>query len=143
MAATLDRLSGGRLLVNLVTGGDSEELAGDGLFLAHSKRYELSREFMTIYRETLQRSHDGESFDFEGEHLRVQGAKLLYPPIQRPYPPMFFGGSSEAAHELCAEQLDTYLTWVNRRPRWPRKSPTSGAVPQSMGARCSSASGCT
>ena len=111
MAATLDRLSGGRLLVNLVTGGDAEELAGDGLFLEHSKRYELSREFMTIYRETLRRSHDGEPFDFDGEHLKVQGAKLLYPPVQNPYPPMFFGGSSEEAHELCAEQLDTYLTW--------------------------------
>ena len=111
MAATLDRLSGGRLLVNLVTGGDAEELAGDGLFLAHSKRYELSREFLTIYRETLRRSHDGSSFDFEGEHLKVQGAKLLYPPLQNPYPPMFFGGSSDEAHELCAEQLDTYLTW--------------------------------
>ena len=111
MAATLDRLSGGRLLVNLVTGGDAEELAGDGLFLEHSKRYELSREFMTIYRETLRRSHDGAPFDFDGEHLKVQGAKLLYPPVQNPYPPMFFGGSSEEAHELCAEQLDTYLTW--------------------------------
>lgn len=111
MAATLDRMSGGRLLVNLVTGGDADELAGDGLFLAHDKRYELSREFMTIYRETLRRSHDGSAFDFEGEHLRVRGAKLLYPPLQNPYPPMFFGGSSEEAHELCAEQLDTYLTW--------------------------------
>jgi len=111
MAATFDRLSGGRLLVNLVTGGDAEELAGDGLFLEHAKRYELSREFMTIYRETLRRSHDGAPFDFDGEHLKVQGAKLLYPPVQNPYPPMFFGGSSEEAHELCAEQLDTYLTW--------------------------------
>ena len=26
-------------------------------------------------------------------------------------PPAFFGGSSEAAHELAAQQLDTYLTW--------------------------------
>jgi alkanesulfonate monooxygenase len=111
MAATLDRLSGGRLLVNLVTGGDSDELAGDGLFLEHSKRYELSREFMTIYRETLARSHEGDTFDFEGEHLRVKGAKLLYPPVSHPYPQMFFGGSSAEAHDLAAEQLDTYLTW--------------------------------
>ena len=111
MAATFDRLSGGRLLVNLVTGGDADELAGDGLFLEHSKRYELSREFLTIYRETLRRSHDGASFDFDGDHLQVKGAKLLYPPTLKPYPPIFFGGSSDEAHELCAEQLDTYLTW--------------------------------
>jgi alkanesulfonate monooxygenase len=111
MAATLDRLSGGRVLVNLVTGGDADELAGDGFFLDHEKRYEVSSEFMTIWRELLSRSHTGETFDFEGRHLKVQGGKLLYPPVQKPYPRAFFGGSSEAAHELAAQQLDTYLTW--------------------------------
>ena len=111
MAATLDRISGGRLLVNLVTGGDPEELEGDGLFLPHSERYELSREFLTIWREVLAKSHDGEAVDYDGKHLQVKGAKLLYPPINNPYPPVFFGGSSPEAHELAAEQLDTYLTW--------------------------------
>ena len=111
IAATFDRLSGGRLLVNLVTGGDAEELEGDGLFLPHAQRYELSTEFMTIWRETLARSHRGQPFDFEGSHLRVKGAKLLYPPVQAPYPKLFFGGSSPEAHELAAQQLDTYLTW--------------------------------
>jgi alkanesulfonate monooxygenase len=111
MAATLDRISGGRLLVNLVTGGDPEELEGDGLFLSHKDRYDLSKEFLTIWREILSRSHAGTSFDFDGRHLQVKGAKVLYPPGNRPYPPLFFGGSSEEAHELAAEQLDTYLTW--------------------------------
>ena len=111
MAATLDRLSGGRLLVNLVTGGDAEELAGDGQFLSHAERYEESAEFIRIWREVLARSHDGQSFDFDGKHLQVKGAKLLFPPPNRPWPPVFFGGSSEAAHELAAEQVDTYLTW--------------------------------
>ena len=111
MAATLDRLSGGRLLVNLVTGGDPDELAGDGLFLPHGERYALSREFLTIWRELLARSHEGARFDFEGEHLRVQGGQVLFPPVGRPHPPVFFGGSSEEAHELAAEQVDTYLTW--------------------------------
>jgi len=111
MAATFDRLSGGRLLVNLVTGGDREELEGDGLFLPHEQRYEQSSEFVHIWRELLARSHDGEALDFDGKHLRVKGSKVLYPPLNRPYPPIFFGGSSEEAHELAAQQLDTYLTW--------------------------------
>ncbi|MBG6082410.1 FMNH2-dependent alkanesulfonate monooxygenase [Rubrivivax gelatinosus] len=111
MAATLDRLSGGRLLVNLVTGGDAEELAGDGQFLSHAERYAESAEFIRIWREILSRSHGGEPLDFDGRYLRVRGAKLLFPPVQSPYPPVFFGGSSEAAHELAAEQVDTYLTW--------------------------------
>lgn len=111
MTATFDRLSGGRLLINLVTGGDRAELEGDGVFLDHGQRYAQSAEFIRIWREILARSHAGETFDFEGEHLQVKGAKLFFPPLQRPYPPIYFGGSSEAAHDLAAEQVDTYLTW--------------------------------
>lgn len=111
MASTFDRLSGGRVLVNLVTGGDQAELEGDGVYLDHAARYEQSAEFIRIWREIIARSHDGQSFDYEGKHLSVKGAKLLFPPTQKPYPPVWFGGSSEAAHELAAEQVDTYLTW--------------------------------
>ncbi|MFG6487248.1 FMNH2-dependent alkanesulfonate monooxygenase [Roseateles sp. BYS78W] len=111
MAATLDRLSGGRLLVNLVTGGDPDELAGDGQFLGHAERYEQSAEFIRIWRELLAKSHTGEPLDFDGDHLSVKGGKVLYPPINKPYPPVFFGGSSGPAHDLAAEQVDTYLTW--------------------------------
>ncbi|MET3177665.1 UNVERIFIED_ORG: alkanesulfonate monooxygenase [Variovorax guangxiensis] len=111
MAATFDRLSGGRLLVNLVTGGDQAELEGDGVYLDHASRYEQSAEFIRIWREIIARSHDGQAFDYEGTHLSVKGAKLLYPPVQKPYPPVWFGGSSAAAHDLAAEQVDAYLTW--------------------------------
>ncbi|MGO4151612.1 FMNH2-dependent alkanesulfonate monooxygenase [Cupriavidus sp. YAF13] len=111
MAATFDRLSGGRLLVNLVTGGDVSELEGDGLFLDHAERYEASAEFIRIWREVLAASHEGAELDYEGKHLKVKGAKVLFPPLQRPHPPVYFGGSSAAAHELAAEQVDTYLTW--------------------------------
>ncbi len=111
MAATFDRLSNGRLLVNLVTGGDQVELEGDGVFLDHASRYEQSAEFIRIWREILTRSHDGGTYDYDGKHLQVKGAKLLYPPLQKPYPQVYFGGSSSAAHDLAAEQVDTYLTW--------------------------------
>ncbi|SDL03798.1 alkanesulfonate monooxygenase [Pseudomonas delhiensis] len=107
MAATLDRLSGGRLLINVVTGGDPDENRGDGIHLSHAERYEVTDEFLRIWRRVLQ----GESVDFAGKHIQVENAKALYPPIQKPYPPLYFGGSSEAAHELAAEQLDVYLTW--------------------------------
>ncbi len=114
MAASFDRLSNGRLLINLVTGGDRAELEGDGVFLDHEKRYEQSAEFIRIWREILTRSHSGETFDYEGQHLQVKGAKLFFPPLQQPHPPVYFGGSSEAAHELAAEQVDAYLTWGER-----------------------------
>ncbi|MDT9170992.1 LLM class flavin-dependent oxidoreductase, partial [Escherichia coli] len=48
MAATLDRISGGRLLINVVTGGDPDENRGDGLFLDHGQRYETTGEFLDI-----------------------------------------------------------------------------------------------
>ena len=83
-AATLDRLSGGRALFNLVTGGDPEELAGDGLFLTHEERYQASVEFTRIWRRVL----EGETVDYDGQHISVKGAKLLYPPIQQPRPPL-------------------------------------------------------
>lgn len=111
MAATFDRLSGGRLLINLVTGGDEAELQGDGVFLGHEERYVASTEFIKTWREILTASHTGDSVDFEGQHIHVKGAKLLYPPQQRPHPPVYFGGSSAPAHALAAEYVDTYLTW--------------------------------
>ncbi|MBS0542752.1 MAG: LLM class flavin-dependent oxidoreductase, partial [Proteobacteria bacterium] len=107
MAATLDQATQGRLLLNVVAGGDSAELAGDGIFLDHDARYDEADEFLTIWRRLLQ----GEKVDFEGEHHKVDGAQLLFPAVQKPHPPLYFGGSSNAAHDLAAEQVDAYLTW--------------------------------
>jgi len=110
-AATFDRLSNGRLLVNVVTGGDQAELEADGLFADHETRYEISSEFLRIWRAALAGEGGDAGFDYEGKHLKVKGAKTLYPPVQKPHPPLYFGGSSPAAHELAAEQVDVYLTW--------------------------------
>lgn len=111
MAATFDRLSKGRLLINVVTGGDQGELEADGLFADHAERYEISAEFLRIWRASLAGEGGDAGFDYEGKHLKVKGAKTLYPALQKPYPPLYFGGSSEPAHELAAEQVDVYLTW--------------------------------
>ena len=45
MASTFDRISHGRLLINVVAGGDPVELQGDGLYLDHDERYEAADEF--------------------------------------------------------------------------------------------------
>ncbi|MBI4784328.1 MAG: FMNH2-dependent alkanesulfonate monooxygenase [Oscillatoriophycideae cyanobacterium NC_groundwater_1537_Pr4_S-0.65um_50_18] len=107
MAATFDRLSKGRLLVNVVTGGDPVELAGDGLHLSHDQRYSLTDEFLTVWRDVMA----GEIVDHEGEFLKIKGSKILFPPVQEPYPPLYFGGSSPAAIEVAAKHVDLYLTW--------------------------------
>jgi alkanesulfonate monooxygenase len=107
MAATLDRFSDGRLLTNVVTGGDPVELKGDGLFLDHAARYEITAEFLRVWRRLMA----GETVGHEGRHLRVEAGQLFYPPVQKPYPPLYFGGSSDAGIEVAAEQVDVYLTW--------------------------------
>ncbi|MGZ9868070.1 FMNH2-dependent alkanesulfonate monooxygenase [Priestia endophytica] len=107
MAATFDRFSKGRLLVNVVAGGDPVELAGDGLFLNHDDRYELTDEFLSIWREAL----NGSDVDFDGNYLNVKGGEVLYPPVQKPYPPLYFGGSSSAAMNVASNHVDVYLTW--------------------------------
>jgi alkanesulfonate monooxygenase len=107
MAATFDRLSNGRLLINVVTGGDPVELAGDGVHLSHESRYELTDEFLTIWRAIA----SGEETNFNGEYFNIQGGKLLFPSVQAPYPPLWFGGSSAIAQKIAAKHVDVYLTW--------------------------------
>ncbi|WP_206916694.1 FMNH2-dependent alkanesulfonate monooxygenase [Alicyclobacillus suci] len=107
MASTFDRLSGGRLLINVVTGGDPLEQEADGLFLNHDERYHVTDEFLSIWRRVM----EGETVDYDGDHLRVNAAKLLYPPVQKPYPPLYFGGSSDIGQKIAAKHVDVYLTW--------------------------------
>ena len=107
MAATFDRLSEGRLLINVVTGGDPVELAGDGLHLDHDQRYELTDEFLTVWRAIA----SGEQANLQGDYLNIQDGKLLFPPVQKPYPPLWFGGSSGVAQKIAAKHVDVYLTW--------------------------------
>lgn len=107
MAATLDRLSEGRLLINVVTGGDPVENKGDGIFLSHTQRYEVTNEFLDVYRRLLA----GEKVDYHGEHIQVEGAEVLFPPVQKNGPPLYFGGSSDAAIDVAGDHIDAYLTW--------------------------------
>lgn len=105
-AAALDRLSNGRLLLNVVVGGNPVELAGDGVFLPHGERYEQAGEFLSIFRRLVA----GETVDFTGKHYRVEGGRLDQRTVQQ-HLPVFLGGSSEAGQDLAVEQVDTYLTW--------------------------------
>lgn len=106
-AATLDQALKGRLLLNVVPGGDATELAAEGVHLAHDERYEVADEYLTVWRQLLQ----GDTVDFDGKHFQIEGAKNYFPPVSQPYPPLYFGGSSPAAHELAAKHVDAYLSW--------------------------------
>ena len=105
MAGTFQNLSRGRLLLNVVTGGESHEQRMYGDFLDKDARYERCDEFLEIVR----RLWAGETVDFEGKHLSVASAKLGQ--IPDPAPEVYFGGSSPAAGRVAARHADVYLTW--------------------------------
>ena len=107
MTATLDRITAGRLLINVVTGGDPVENKGDGVFLDHDARYAVTREFLTVYSDLLA----GKTVNFEGEHIRIEDGRLLFHPLQSPRPPIYFGGSSDTGIDVAVDHVDKYLTW--------------------------------
>ena len=104
MAATYQRISGGRLLLNIVTGGDDAEQLRFGDHLSKPERYRRAGEFAHIFRELW----GGEQVDFEGEFLGVRGARIIPGQV---WPEIYLGGSSAGALEVAAHHADVYLTW--------------------------------
>lgn len=107
MTATLDRVTNGRLLINVVTGGDPVENKGDGIFLPHDERYAVTREFLNVYSDLLA----GKTVNVDGKHIRIEDGRLIFPPVQSPRPPLYFGGSSDAGIDVAVDTVDKYLTW--------------------------------
>ncbi len=107
MAATLDRVTNGRLLINIVTGGDPVENKGDGLFSSHSERYEITKEFLDVFTALLR----GETVNYTGKHIQIEDGRVIFLPVQEGGPPLYFGGSSEAGIDVATGIVDKYLTW--------------------------------
>ncbi|MEW1754945.1 LLM class flavin-dependent oxidoreductase [Streptomyces cyaneofuscatus] len=105
MASTYQRQTGGRLLLNVVTGGESHEQRAYGDFLDKDARYARTGEFLEIVRQLW----DGKTVDLDGDHLHVEQARLTQLPD--PVPEVYFGGSSPAAGRVAARHADVYLTW--------------------------------
>lgn len=103
-AAAFQRVSGDRLLLNVVTGGEDAEQRRFGDGLSKDERYARTGEFLHVVR----RLFDGERVTFHGRHLWVEDAVLPSPPTR---PQIFFGGSSTAALDVAAKYSDVYLTW--------------------------------
>jgi alkanesulfonate monooxygenase len=91
--------------LNVVVGGESHEQRAYGDFLDKAARYDRADEFLQI----VSRLWNGETVDFHGEHLRVEGARL--PSIPSTRPQIYFGGSSAEAGLVAARHADVYLTW--------------------------------
>ncbi|MFE2753860.1 LLM class flavin-dependent oxidoreductase [Actinosynnema sp. NPDC059335] len=131
MAATFQRHSGGRLLLNVVTGGEDHEQRAYGDHLGKDERYERTDEFLAVTRALWR----GERVTLDGKHVHVVDAALSRVPD--PVPDIYFGGSSPAAVRVAARQVDVYLTWgeppaqVAEKIAWVRaEAPTAGRAPR-------------
>ncbi len=108
MSNTLDQQLKGRVLINVVTGGFPAELNADGDFLDHDERYDRTQEFMQVVR----KAWTGEKgWDHDGKYFKVVGGNVFPRPYQHPHPPFYFGGASDAAKKVGAEETDYYLLW--------------------------------
>jgi alkanesulfonate monooxygenase len=105
MAATFSAHAPGRLLLNVVTGGEAHEQRAYGDHLTKQERYVRCDEFLAVVR----RLWNGETVTHRGPHLTIEEATL--PTLPDPIPPLYFGGSSPAAGAVAAEHCDVYLTW--------------------------------
>jgi alkanesulfonate monooxygenase len=110
-AATFDQFSGGRLIINIVT-GESRAMAPYGVELPHDERYSLTDEYWAAWKQLM----TCKSVGFDGKYVRFRDARLELPPVQKPHPPLFFAGSSEPALNVAAKHADTYLTWGEPPP---------------------------
>ena len=108
MSNTMDQLTRGRVLINVVTGGFPAELAADGDFTDHDARYERTQEFMQVVKRAWT---EPRSWNHDGAFYKVEKGNVFPKPYQKPCPPWYFGGASEAAKQVGAEEADVYLLW--------------------------------
>ncbi|MDP4026475.1 LLM class flavin-dependent oxidoreductase [Methylobacterium sp. NEAU 140] len=104
--ATLDQLTGGRVAIHVISGGDDRELAQDGDHLTKDERYARTREFLDIARLSWGAA---EPFDYAGTFHRVARGFSEVKPISGI--PVYFGGASPAALEVAGRHADTYALW--------------------------------
>lgn len=107
-AATLDHLSGGRVLVNIVSGLDNLAAYGDHT-TDPANRYERTREFVHLVR----RLWTEENVTYRGEHFAVENSSVLPHPGGYPdrHPTLYFGGASAPAERVAAAEADVQLFW--------------------------------
>ncbi|MET7281321.1 LLM class flavin-dependent oxidoreductase [Kribbella sp. NPDC005582] len=103
-AGTLDQLSGGRLLVNIVSGQDNLKAYGDSEG-DQAQRYARTKEFLQLTR----RLWTEENVTFTGEYFQVTDSTVATRPVVPPK--LYFGGASEAAQRVAATDADVQLFW--------------------------------
>ncbi|MGK9230904.1 LLM class flavin-dependent oxidoreductase [Inquilinus limosus] len=106
--ATLDQLTGGRVAVHIITGGDDAELRQDGDFLTKDERYARTDEYLGVLRKIW--TSDA-PFDHEGRFYRFERGFSAVKSVRTPHIPVYFGGASDAAIAVAGKHADIYALW--------------------------------
>jgi alkanesulfonate monooxygenase len=106
--ATLDQLSGGRLSVHFISGGNDHEQGREGDTLTKDQRYARTREYIQIVKRAWT---SAEPFDHHGEFYDLDDFVLDAKPHPGHVPTISFGGSSDAAYPVGAAEADIYAVW--------------------------------
>ncbi|MFI2102241.1 LLM class flavin-dependent oxidoreductase [Isoptericola sp. NPDC019693] len=106
--ATLDQLSGGRLSVHFITGGNDHEQGREGDRLTKDERYARTHEYIRIVKQAWT---SPEAFDHHGEFYEFEDFVLDTKPFDGHVPTISFGGSSDAAFKVGAAEADIYAVW--------------------------------
>ncbi len=107
--ATFDHLTSGRLALHVITGKTDNEQEGDGDFTPKAERYRRAGEYLELMKLAWSSERP---FDFSGAFYRVKGAHSDVRPLQKPHPPLFFGGASDGALEMGARLCDVYAIYA-------------------------------
>jgi alkanesulfonate monooxygenase len=107
-AATADQFSGGRIALNIVTGGSDAEQQSEGDWSGHDERYRRTDEYLTVLQKCWTSS---EPVDFEGEFYRIKGHRAGVRTASGEPILVYFGGASEAALDVGARHADVYMFW--------------------------------
>lgn len=108
LSASLQRLSGGRLVYNIITGGGGPQQLWWGDPTKHDDRYVRTTEFLDVVKGVW----DGGPFEYHGRFYRVEHGGLPEPLAGQPHADLYFSGSSDAAIEAAGRHADYYLSWL-------------------------------
>jgi len=126
ISATFQRISDGRLDINIITGGSSKAQRALGDFLDHDSRYARTGEFLDVFKKYWKEA----PLTYRGELYEIEEGGFKAPLSGAPLPGVYFAGSSQPAIDVAAEHADVYLVWAE---------PVSGNVEQFNKVRAAAA----
>ncbi len=104
--AQIDQISGGRLSLNVVSSWWKDEARRFGIpFDMHDDRYARTSEWLQV----LQAAWNEPQVSFKGRYYDLEDLVVEPKPLQKPSPPIYAGGESEAAKNMIARYADVYV----------------------------------